>query len=90
MRGALPPKDPKPPLLRGSADGARGGVAERPPNEPKERLLLAGVDFPEENPLLNELDFDGFDCAATSVTTGSISASSSAILKDFIIFLEPL
>jgi hypothetical protein len=92
-RGALPPKEPKPPLLAGAASGARGaGVLLRLPNEPKPppdgdevRLPLADEDFPEENPLLNELDLEGRAAAATSVTTGSIRASNRAILKDFII-----
>jgi hypothetical protein len=84
------------PLWRAGA-GAGAGADLLPPNEPNERpldeefrLLLAGDDFPEENPLLNELDFDGRESATTSVTAGSRSASSSAILNDFIIFLEPL
>jgi hypothetical protein len=99
-RGAVLPNEPKPPLREGegAAAGALGGgagVLVRPPNEPKlrlgdevVRLLLADEDFPEENPLLNELVFEG-RATATSVTTGSIKASNSAILKDFII-LEPL
>ncbi|UUZ48223.1 hypothetical protein LP420_35865 [Massilia sp. B-10] len=64
----------------------------RLPNEPNPpldgeelRLGLADEDFPEENPLLNELDFEGRVAAVTSVTTGSIKASNRAILKDFII-----
>jgi hypothetical protein len=96
-RGVLPPNEPKPPLRAGAASGVRGagaGVLLRPPKEPKPplfddelRLGLADEDFPEENPLLNELVLEG-RAADTSATTGSINASNRAILKDFII-LEP-
>ncbi|UOD31878.1 hypothetical protein INH39_09505 [Massilia violaceinigra] len=76
--------------------GGGGGVAdERLPNEPNDelfddvdRLLLVGLDFWEENPLLNELELeldreleleDGFAAAVTVVAAGSSRASSNII-----------
>ena len=74
-----------------------GGEAddERLPNEPNDelfddvdRLLLVGLDFWEENPLLNELELeldreleldDGFAAAVTVVAAGSSRASSNII-----------
>jgi hypothetical protein len=76
--------------------GAGGADAEeRLPNEPNDeffddvdRLLLVGLDFWEENPLLNELELeldreleldDGFAAAVMVVAAGSSSASSNMI-----------
>jgi hypothetical protein len=77
--------------------GAGGGEAddERLPKEPNEefldeldRLLLVGLDFWEENPLLNELEpeldrelelDDGLAAAVTVVAAGSSRASSNMI-----------
>ncbi|NHZ65282.1 hypothetical protein [Massilia genomosp. 1] len=79
--------------------GAGGGEAlgdaddERLPNEPNDeffddvdRLLLVGLDFWEENPLLYELELDrelelddGFAAAVSVVAAGSSKASSNMI-----------
>ncbi|NHZ92900.1 hypothetical protein F2P45_28405 [Massilia sp. CCM 8733] len=79
----------------GGAGGGEDADDERLPNEPNDeflddvdRLLLVGLDFWEENPLLNELELelereleldDGFAAAVTVVAAGSSRASSNII-----------
>ncbi|RSZ58143.1 hypothetical protein HF313_00080 [Massilia atriviolacea] len=104
-----PPNDPffsalpdsaLPPCDQAEPDFCGAGSEERLPKEPNDvffddvdRLLLVGLDFWEENPLLNELEpeldrelelDDGFAAAVTVVAAGSSSASSNMIWVDFI------